>query len=373
MFKSTQATQAILEPIARPTQTTQGLEQLIISQMNKGIVCVDQNHKIIFFNPFANQFIDVMNPIGRPFHDILKCKNGKDESIELFFDEAFTGKSLMVQKDYSISCGRGTYPITATVFPLKHEETVFAVSLLFEDSSTQTIMLNEERNFLSATAHELRTPLTVIRANITFIRDFFDTLDKGKIVALLTNTDQVVVGQLSMVNDLLNLSRLETGRMEIKKEAFDIHTLTTDVIGEQRPLAKDKKLFLNHTVKDPTMNMVTGDKLKAKEVLTNLVNNAIKYTYQGGVTIIHSAINSHIATKIIDTGKGIEPQFQRLMFQHFQQFGSSRNLSSAKSTGLGLYISKQLAQRMQGDVILEKSEPGQGSTFTFSLPRSYPS
>jgi signal transduction histidine kinase len=92
----------------------------------------------------------------------------------------------------------------------------------------------------------------------------------------------------------------------------------------------------------------------------------VKYTIQGGLTVTHASHENLLATKITDTGSGIPIEQQGLLFKRFMQVGEARQQSTAKSTGLGLYISKKFAQLMHGDVILERSEPGVGSTFTFS-------
>jgi signal transduction histidine kinase len=144
-------------------------------------------------------------------------------------------------------------------------------------------------------------------------------------------------------------------------------TLTDEVIANLALLARERKLFVQHET-DAEKRLVAGDRAKAAEVLTNLMSNSLKYTIQGGLTITHSSSNTTLTTTITDTGPGIPKELQSLLFKRFGQVGRAREQDPTKGSGLGLYISKRLAELMRGDVQLVKSEPGMGSTFAFILP-----
>ena len=194
------------------------------------------------------------------------------------------------------------------------------------------------------------------------------SLPKEKIIEHLRRTDETTEKLVTLVNEFLNISRLDQGRLEIKTEKFDIVTLTDEVIKDLSLLAKERKLFIHHEPVDKEHRIVIGDPSKSKEVLINLISNAIKYTIQGGLTISHQATATALLTKVTDTGNGIPEEYQGILFKRFTQLDNARLQSTAKGSGLGLYISKKFALLMHGDVYLETSEPGKGSTFTFTLP-----
>ena len=227
--------------------------------------------------------------------------------------------------------------------------------------------IKEEEAFFSSAAHELRTPLTVIRMTAALLKDKFETLGHDKVTEYLRRMDETGEQLVKLVNDFLNISRIDQGRLVVTRESFDIIALTDEAINDLKLLAKERHLSIDH---DPACDSRTvwGDRTKAKEVLTNLLSNALKYTIQGGITVTHGVQNGMLATKVTDTGAGIPEEYQPLLFKRFQQIGEAHRQASSKSSGLGLYISKKFALLMHGNLILEKSEPNKGSTFTFTLP-----
>jgi len=202
---------------------------------------------------------------------------------------------------------------------------------------------------------------------VSLLREKFASLSPEKIAEHLRRTDETTERLVKLVNDFLNISRIDQGRLEMKIEKFDMVTLTDEVIANLALLARERKLFVQHET-DAEKRLVAGDRAKAAEVLTNLMSNSLKYTIQGGLTITHSSSNTTLTTTITDTGPGIPKELQSLLFKRFGQVGRAREQDPTKGSGLGLYISKRLAELMRGDVQLVKSEPGMGSTFAFILP-----
>ncbi len=342
--------------------------KLVISQMNQGVICIDQSRLVRLVNTYAEQFIDGGSPVGQPYQQVLHLQTPNGPGDFAIIEAAFSGKTQVLPDNYAIVCRRGTFPISGTVTALRTDHTVGTVVFVFADNTQQVARIKEEQAFFSAAAHELRTPLSIIRLTVSLLREQFDTLGREKIIENLARTDETTVRLVKLVNDFLNISRIDQGRLEMKTELFDIVKLTDEVIEDHKLLASERKLYVHHEPTGTELRTVIGDRSKAKEVLSNLVSNAIKYTIQGGLTITHSTNDSVLATKVTDTGAGIPLEYQRLLFKRFQQIGQAKEQASTKSSGLGLYISKKLAQLMRGDVVLEKSEPGTGSTFTFTLP-----
>lgn len=344
----------------------QKLAGQIVSRLDHGVVCIDQDGIVRLVNTYAEKFIDISSAVGKPYSKVLHRLKIGGRSDFSQFEEAIMGKSQTLD-NVEFNTRRGNIPITATLTPLYSNKKNAIIAFIFADNSQNIARIMEEKAFFSTAAHELRTPLSVIRLAVNLLLTKFDALDREEITDHLGKIEKTSEQLTNLVNDFLNVSRIDLGRLEVDKTPFDIVSLTDEVIQELSELTKERKLYVHHkvTVEHRT---VIGDKNKAKEVLTNLFSNGIKYTLQGGLTITHKKEMGSLMTKVTDTGSGIASASQRLLFKRFMQVGSGRLQSSKKSTGLGLYISKKFAQLMGGDVVLEASKPNKGSTFTFILP-----
>ncbi len=339
---------------------------LVVSQMDRGVVIIDENRVVRLINDYAKQFLDLAAGPGMSYKEVIHIHaTGKTDNWDMF-EAAFSGKVQHLSDTMELVSQRGEFPVGGTIMPLMSGPSVTSIVFMFEDNRKQVARVKEEHAFFSAAAHELRTPLTVIRMTVSLLKEKFESLPKEKIIEHLRRTDETTEKLVTLVNEFLNISRLDQGRLEVKTEKFDMVTLTDEVIGNLALLAKQRNLYVHHEIQG-SERMVVADRAKAAEVLSNLIGNGLKYTIQGGLTITHTVTGSALTTTVTDTGPGIPHDAQSLLFKRFGQIGSQPK-QPAKSTGLGLYISKQFALLMRGDVILEKSEPGTGSTFAFMLP-----
>ena len=174
---------------------------------------------------------------------------------------------------------------------------------------------------------------------------------------------------ISIVNDFLDMSRLELGKMVFKKESIGLVELAQSVIKEYQTTGSLKMLSLSFIPPNEALPNVMGDNVRARQVLVNLIGNGVKYTEKGGITVSVVRNDKSIEVLVSDTGKGISSENQNLLFRKFQQAGDSiYTRDSSQSTGLGLYISKLMMEGMGGKVGLKSSVEGKGSVFFFSLP-----
>ncbi len=174
---------------------------------------------------------------------------------------------------------------------------------------------------------------------------------------------------IGLINDFLNVSRLEGGRIEFKKEKLDLSRLVQEVMDDLENTATQRGLYLRLEKTEGYLPSVLADTERARQVVVNLLGNAIKYTKKGGVTIKIERGDGFVKVKVSDTGIGIPKENQKLLFQKFQQAGErvlARDVT--RGTGLGLYIAKMLVKGMGGKIYLESSELGKGSIFAFELP-----
>ena len=244
--------------------------------------------------------------------------------------------------------------------------------------------------FLANMSHELRTPLNSIIG-------LSELLENGqglgeKQIRFATNIRRSGNVLLELINDILDLAKLEAGKMEVRRSEFSIFQIVEDLCEMVRHLAEAKNIQLTHSI-PPDWPLISQDKVKVRQVLTNLISNAIKFTPEGGRISVRgtqleaedvdqvasesgflSSSPSMLQIEVEDTGVGIAPSDQSIVFQKFRQGASALGDDSltreVSGTGLGLSIVKELCVLLGGWVEL-KSEVGQGSIFTVVLPWEY--
>jgi signal transduction histidine kinase len=171
---------------------------------------------------------------------------------------------------------------------------------------------------------------------------------------------------LSLINDILDLAKIEAGRMELDLEEFDVAQAIDNAVVLVRERATRKGLGLG-TVLDAGLGSVRGDQRKIKQVLLNLLSNAVKFTPEGGrVEVRAQRLDGHVEVSVTDSGIGIAAEDLEAVFEEFRQVGTDY-AKKHEGTGLGLTLSRKFVE-LHGGRIWVKSQPGQGSTFTFSLP-----
>lgn len=222
---------------------------------------------------------------------------------------------------------------------------------------------------ISIASHELRTPASNVRNYLWMVltrpKTTLDLEDKSK----LEKSFQGIQNLLRLINDLLDASRIEGGKLEVNLQPVDYNALIKDVISELTLKAQNKGLTLSYTQSFTLLPGVIADPTRLKEVLTNLVTNAIKYTQRGGISISTTQKDNEITFSIKDTGKGVAPENLPKLFQKFYREDTSLSASNPETggTGLGLYITKSMVELMHGKIWIDSIQ-GQGSTFYFSLP-----
>ena len=226
-------------------------------------------------------------------------------------------------------------------------------------------------DFVSNVSHELRTPLTSIKGSVENMLDgLTGSLNEKQIrylVRIKSNTDRLS----RLINDLLDLSRIESGRVEVRPTRVPLTALAEEVAEHLKPLATEKLIRIEVPSPDPSAT-VWADRDKVTQVLVNLIGNAVKFTPQEGkVTVaLEKSDHDYVQISVADTGPGILPEETNKIFSKFYQV---TNIAKQKprGSGLGLAISKALVE-MHGGKIWVESEVGRGSTFYFTLPAQQP-
>ncbi|OGK40643.1 hypothetical protein A2954_03335 [Candidatus Roizmanbacteria bacterium RIFCSPLOWO2_01_FULL_37_12] len=336
-----------------------------IQSLPVGFMIIDRDENILAINAVAKKILDLKNedPTSRQicekFTPVLDLRKMQEKSL--------ADKKALELKD--IALGKKVLRILLSPISLSAEEIIGSV-ILFEDVTEAKILERSKDEFFSIASHELRTPLTAIRGNTALIQQYFsDILKDSTLKEMILDIHDSSIRLIQIVNDFLNVSRLEQGRIEFVNEEFDIRELVLEVFKELEFTAHEKNLFLKFDSEQRNAVKVYADRDRTKEVLINLIGNSLKFTDQGGVTVSILPNPNFLKIAIIDSGRGIPVKNQSLLFHKFQQ-ASEQILTRdfTRGTGLGLYISKLLIEGMEGKIWLENTEEGKGSTFSFTLP-----
>lgn len=220
--------------------------------------------------------------------------------------------------------------------------------------------------FLATMSHELRTPLnSIIGFTGIILQGIVGPLndEQKKQMNMVRGSAQHL---LSLINDVLDLSKIEAGQLQVAYESFDLCSTIAKAVESARPLAGKKGLELTYTV-SPEIETINSDRRRVEQILLNLISNAIKFTEKGLVKIECKPEGDNVTIRVVDTGIGIKTEDLETLFQAFRQIDSGMT-RKYEGTGLGLSISKRLVELMGGQIRVT-SMWGEGSTFSFSLPK----
>ncbi|MDR0903282.1 MAG: response regulator [Ruminococcus sp.] len=223
-------------------------------------------------------------------------------------------------------------------------------------------------SFLSNISHEIRTPMNAI-IGMTALAMKEDVPEKVRLY--LNNTSEASNRLLNLINDVLDISKIESGKMELVREDFDFCKMMMNSINVIAPLAKEKNITLDTPKTLKFTNYLISDELRLSQIIVNLLSNAVKFTPEGGTVSVRGTLSedNRLSVAVSDTGIGIAPENLEKLFDSFEQADTSITRRFGGS-GLGLAISKKISELMEGDLTVI-SEVGKGSTFTISIPAKF--
>ncbi|AKS47159.1 PAS/PAC sensor hybrid histidine kinase [Octadecabacter temperatus] len=221
--------------------------------------------------------------------------------------------------------------------------------------------------FLTLMSHEMRTPLNGIMGVLDLLKTTKLSPAQERYADIALASSEIL---LEHTNEALDITRIETGNLKLAPQQFDLPEMVNGLVDVLEPLAREKNLDLNVELDDLICIDFYGDSNRIRQILTNLIGNAIKFSGSGEITVqvggIHGPEHSSVKFKVSDTGPGIAPEHQEQVFDDFVALAPSEGRQS-RGDGLGLAISRKIARRMDGDISLN-SEVGIGSTFTLTVP-----
>lgn len=260
----------------------------------------------------------------------------------------------------------GIFLIRSVSREVKQRERLEKITIQLEAANERLRQLDEAKSeFLSIASHQLRTPLTSIKGLLSMLlEEFWGPLNPNQKKYLIQVT-QSSERLLRLIEDLLNISRIEAGRMQFNFQPLALDELVEDDIKELIPQAEAKNLYLKLDKPAQPLPKVKADSLKIRQVIQNLIDNSIKYTEKGGSIINLKQDGEYITFSITDTGMGM-PEGRRL-FEKFER-GQKATTQHTEGMGLGLYLADKIIKAHDGKIWAESDGEGKGSTFSFSLP-----
>jgi two-component system, NtrC family, sensor histidine kinase KinB len=341
--------------------------ETIIQSIDDGILLVDEHNNIVTLNPMAATIFATSREqaTGRHLFDVVQNQRIYDITRQVLA----SGRATELREEEStLSLPEGNrvahYRFSVTPVHL-HSGDVSNAVLSFQDITHLMELDRLKSEFIMTASHELRTPLTSIAMSIDLLAEQALPRLKESERELLMAAQEEMIRLRALINDLLDLSKIESGRIEMEIEPVRLLFLVDQAVSLLAQQAKQKGIELKGEVGTESAT-VLADPNKIVWVLTNLVANALRYTPAGGHVTVQAHSNGNMTyISVIDDGEGIPLEYQSQIFDKFVQVAGR----SATGSGLGLAISKEIVKAHQGTIWV-KSTPGEGSVFTFVLPNA---
>ncbi len=362
------------EKLQRDLKEERDLAKAIVTSMGEGLLVLDTKFKIRQINPAAEKFLETTQAeaVGQKWAEFVKAYKGEKE---IKFNERSSVWSLKNGKAkvttitddhyYETRSGR-KFAIVAMTSPLIRDGNVVGVVKVFRDASKEKEIDRMKTDFISLASHQLRSPLSAIKWFTELLNDQSSGPLNNEQKEFTKNIANSTERMIELVNSLLNISRIESGRIIIDPVSTDLSKLVGQVIEELKRKIEEKKDKIIVS-KHETLPPISIDPKLIRHVYLNLIDNSIKYSPEGTeITVIISKKDDQIISQISDNGYGIPEEEQNKLFQRFFR---ARNIIQkvTEGTGLGLYLAKAIVESSGGKIWF-KSNADRGTTFWFSLP-----
>jgi PAS domain S-box-containing protein len=360
-------------PAARPGRGQLVEAEALFTSIGDGAISTDEFGRITRVNPAAQALLGYKEKelLGEWFPKVVKAVTAEGATINLIdrpITKAFlTGKPISDKLFYSRKNGK-RIPVSVTVSPILVKGKPLGAIEVFRDITLEQEVDRMKSEFISLASHQLRTPLSAIKTYTHMLYEGY----MGDLNESQKNSLNTVINASNRMNEListlLNITRMESGTIAITPKPIELNLLADDVAKELSLMAATKAIKVTVQCRPKTGITVVTDSLIVKEVMSNLVSNAIKYTPEKGTVSIHvREQKNNIVVEVRDSGWGI-PKFSQ--DQIFSKFFRAHNIVRRETTGtgLGLYLVRGLIDALGGEVWF-KSQEGKGTSFYFSLPK----
>jgi len=335
----------------------------IINGLVDGLIILDSNQKVEFLNPAAINFLKIKEEDikGKDFGSLKEI-----ESLKGLVD-------LVLKENEIVEVDRGEYApsknltLEVTTIFLGQEKEKLGHIIVLHDITREKMVEKLKTEFVSVAAHQLRTPLAAIRWSLSLLKEENLTEeDKKDLIEKCTQSNDRMI---NLVNDLLNVTRIEEGRYVYELEPKDIIEIAKSSIAAAMEEAKKKKIDFSLILPKEKLPLLEVDEEKISLAIQNLVENAVHYTLPGGIVLFkieHNKEKGEVLFTVKDTGVGIPKDQQKRIFTKFFRAENVMRMET-EGSGLGLFITKNIIESHKGKIWFE-SEENKGTTFYFTLP-----
>ena len=345
-------------------QKANGKIQLVIQKLIDGVLIFDENNNLSTINPQAQDLLKIKpeEALGESIREITKFSNLK--LVTDFFDYNKTWGIFKKEIYNDETSGR---TLESSIIPLNVDGKKIGTLIIFHDITREKNIEKTKDEFVSLTAHQLRTPLAAIKWTLSVLveqRAGALTTEQKDIV---TKSYQSTVRMITLINDLLDVTRLEEGKYLFNMTLESLQEITQDVIYNMRGIIEKREVKFELKKPDYLFPKVKMDKDKIKIVIENLIENAVKYTPVGKrVTISLESNKIEVGFRVQDEGIGIPESQQGKIFTKFFRATNAAK-TETDGSGLGLYLSKNIIDAHRGEIGFSSQEDN-GTTFWFKLP-----
>jgi two-component system phosphate regulon sensor histidine kinase PhoR len=333
---------------------------LVLSSMFEGVIVTDSSEKIILMNPSLRKifFVDT-NPEGKKPLEVIR-----NTAVQDIVDKIIQGKQGLATEEITVSVPEEKI-LKVNGVPIVRNNEFEGAILVFHDITELRRLEQIRQDFVANVSHELRTPISSIKGYAeTLLEGALKDKDNAKEFISIIYQDSNRLANL--INDLLDLSKIESGKMKMNFVPLDVASVTKRAVTVIENQAKVKSISFKLNLA-PELPKIRADETRFSQVMINLLDNAIKYTPENGsVTVTAKVVNNSLQVDIEDTGIGISEKDLPRIFERFYRVDKARSRELG-GTGLGLSIVKHIVQAHSGQVWV-KSELGLGSTFSFTIP-----
>lgn len=367
----------------------------IVTNLLEGVMVISMNGKITMLNPAAKHMLGLtQEDIGNSFINVFLTREGTDDFNEVILNTIYEkGKVNNKPVDYMLAGELRNLSLTTSYIHNEGEKSVVVVmedvtelnelrdaqtaldkitklNREYENAKDEAIRANEAKSlFLSNMSHEIRTPINaVLGMNEMILRECTDK----QLLSYAANIKSSGKTLLFLINDILDMSKIESGKMEIVKVEYAPENLLMDLWNVIFLRAQEKGLNIRFSLDETLPRKLFGDDVRIKQIVTNLLTNAVKYTPHGSIELNvayerHNAEELSLIISVKDTGMGIRKEDLGRLFENFQRLDEEKN-RNIEGTGLGMNITMSLLKLMDGEMKVE-SEYGKGSEFRVTIPQ----
>jgi two-component system, OmpR family, phosphate regulon sensor histidine kinase PhoR len=336
------------------------LLETMMNGMREGMLVVDEEMRVVASNRTAHE---IFNRIEGALEGHRLSELTRNPAIHSTFIASLSRSEQAETKVEMQGSGGPIFDLRVVPLSLDTEETLRGAMGVFFDITRLERLERVRQEFLSNVSHELRTPLTAIMAFIETLEDgaMHDGESSARFLSIIRKNAERMH---NLISDILELSAIEARTVSVKSESVRLHLLVSDVITALASRASARRVTVRNEVADEVI--VLADAHRLEQMITNLVDNAIKFNRENGLVMITHERLERDRIRVIDTGDGIPQEHVKRIFERFYRVDRARSRDMG-GTGLGLAIVKHLARAHGGEVRVE-STLGQGSTFTIELP-----